>query len=69
MEKIKFEKYKIKKKKNWKDKASELTKYYGKNCFWLFYKFHPYKIEQAHKKMIEEGHTEFRYLLQRLHNN
>lgn len=69
MQKLTIKSYKIKPKQNWKDKASELTKYYGKNCFWLFYRFHPYKIEQAHKQMIEQGETDFRYLLQRLNHD
>lgn len=69
MKKLNFKNYKIKEKKNWKDKAAELTKYYGRNCFWLFYRFHPYKIEQAYKKALEEGDTDFTHFMQFLRNN
>lgn len=68
---IKFDLNRIKNKKreNWKDNAVELTEYYGRSCFWLYHKFHPYKIKQAHKKNIENGSREFSHLMQQLYHS
>lgn len=69
MKKLNLSGYKVKKKQHWQDKAIEMGRYYGKNVFWMFFKFHPYKIERAQKEMIEEGNTNFQHLLQKLYHN
>ena len=66
MKKIEFKRYKIKKKDPWQKRAIEMSKYYGKPVFWVFYKFHPWKIKKVFEELKMKGDKEFSHLMQKL---
>jgi hypothetical protein len=69
MKKLNFKKYKLKRKKSkhkteWQEWGEKLTKYYGKNCYWLFWKYDLWRIKTYFKEL--EGDYDFTHLLAKL---
>jgi hypothetical protein len=67
MKKIK-ELIKLKKpKKNfryeWTAMADELSRFYKKNCYWLFWKYPKQKIYEAHRECERRKIASIKYLL------
>ena len=67
MEKIKFDinKYQREEKptEEWKELGKELTDYFGKNCYWLPWKFPIWKIRQQFKTIQELEKKDFKYFI------
>jgi len=58
-----------KKETNWyKQLGKEMTEYFGKNCYWIPYRYEQWKIRQAFKTMQDLDKKEFGYFLGILKN-
>ena len=58
----KFQK-EIKKTSEWQTLGKEMTAYFGKNCFWLPWKFEMNKIYEKFKEIQKLGKKDFKYFL------
>ena len=68
MKKLDLSQYQIKKPEKkfnfkWQVLADEISTYFGKPLYWLFYKYPEHKIELAYKACKEKGIDSIQYLL------
>jgi hypothetical protein len=47
----------------WKETAKEMTAYFGKNCYWLPWKYEKWKIYEKFKQIKEQGKKDLGYFL------
>lgn len=71
MKKLNLKNYKIKRKKSkhkteWQEWGEKLTKYYRKNCYWIFWKHDLWKIKTYFAEQEREGDFDLTHLLAKL---
>lgn len=72
MKKLNLEKYTLKKSKHryqWQEIAEEMTTWFGRNCYWLFWKFDESIIRTEFGVCKLEGYQDLSHLLFKLNNN
>jgi hypothetical protein len=68
LEKKQFKK--IKEDSTWyKELGKEMTDYFGKNCYWLPFKYPQYKLREKFKAIQGLENKEFKYFLGMLNKN
>lgn len=50
----------------WKEAGKEMTAFFGKNCYWIFWKFKRENIERAWHIANKEGDREWTHFLNNL---
>ena len=43
----------------WQELGKEMTKHFGQNCFWIFWKFEMWMIREAYKSAGDKGYRYF----------
>jgi hypothetical protein len=47
----------------WKEMGKEMTAYFGKNCYWLPWKYEKWKLYEKFKAIKTEGKKDFKYFI------
>ena len=64
-EKLNLERYRKEKAPSleWKEMGKELTAYFGKNCYWLPWKYEKWKLYEKFKAIKQEGKKDLKYFI------
>lgn len=61
--KLKNKKFQKGESVEWKEIGKELTAYFGKNCYWIPWKYEKWKIYEKFKAIKETGKKDLGYFL------